>query len=279
MAEHIKLTRTAAKAGVTMALLALAAGVAGDAMGEGTRATPAAQVLKGASALKLNVNGLSPELRHDLATIETSFNFVSRLMEEEGIFYYFKQAGAGHRLLSIGDANASFLKISDANARFLPIADANASFLKIADANASFLKISDANARFLPIADANAKFLQGVSGAATLSGSAQRQLLSIPGFEVDVATNGNGFPSVTISNGTGVALPAVLDEGGTDGSITLQPGSNSLTVTLPNGIDQLRLQTFPAASFNRVLTLTISINFSPAQASSSFASQLINGGT
>jgi Phage tail baseplate hub (GPD) len=269
MAEHIKLTRTAAKAGVTMALLALLAGVAGNAMGEGTSARPAAQVLKGGSALKLNVNGLSPELRHDLANIETDFNFVSRLMEEEGIFYYFKHGGAGHRLLTIGDANATFLKSSAANAKFLAISDANA----------TFLRISDANAKFLPISDANAKFLQGVSGAATLSGSAQQELLSIPGFEVDVSTNGDGLPSVTINNGTGIALPAVQDQGGTDGTITLQPGKNSLTLTLQNGVDQLHLQTFPAGGFNRVLTLTISINFNAAQASSSFASQLINGGS
>jgi hypothetical protein len=269
MAEHIKLTRTAAKAGVSMALLVVAAAVAGNAMGEGARARPAAQVLKGGSALKLRVNGLSPELKRDLQSIETDFDFVSRLMEEEGIFYYFKHGGAGHRLLSIGDANATFLKIGDANAKFLPIAGANA----------TFLKIGDANAKFLPISDANARFLQGVSGAATLGRSAQQGLLSIPEFEVDVATNGDGFPSVTINNGTGVALSAVQDQGGTDGSITLQPGNNSLTLTLQNGVDQLHLQTFSADSFKRVLTLTMSINFSAAQASSSFASQLINGGT
>jgi hypothetical protein len=84
---------------------------------------------------------------------------------------------------------------------------------------------------------------------------------------------------VTINNGTGVSLPAVQDQGGTDGGSTLQPGSNSLTLTLQNGIDQLHLQTFPTASSNRVLTLTLSINFNAAQASSSFAGQLINGGT
>lgn len=249
MAEHVKLMGTAAKAGVTMALLALVAGVAGNATGRGTGVMPAAQVLNGRSALKLKVKGLSPELKHDLRTIQTDFNFVSKLMEAEGIFYYFNHGGSGHRLLTIGGADATFLKISDANSKFLPIADANA------------------------------KFLQGVSGAATLSRNARQVLLSIPGFGVDVATNGDGFPSVTINDGTGVALAAVQDQGGTDGGITLQPGNNALTLALQNGIDQLRLQTFPTASLNRVLTLTLSINFNAAQASSSFASQLINGGT
>jgi hypothetical protein len=144
MAEHVKLMGTAAKAGVTMALLALVAGVAGDATGQATGMTPAAQVLNGRSALKLKVKGLSPELKHDLMTIQTDFNFVSKLMEEEGIFYYFNHGGHGHRLLTVGAANATFLKISDANTKFLPIADANA------------------------------KFLQGVSAAATLSRSTRQ---------------------------------------------------------------------------------------------------------
>ena len=69
-----------------------------------------------------------------------------------------------------------------------------------------------------------------VSGAGTLSGGAKSQkLLSTPGIEVDVAINGNGFPSVTINDSTGVLIPVVLDQGGTDGSITLQPGTSSLT--------------------------------------------------
>jgi hypothetical protein len=228
------------------------------------------------------LNGLSPELKHDLTQIQgpmLNFIAVSKLMEHEGIFYYFKHTVVGHRLLTVDDANAKFLPIADANSKFLPIADANAKYLPIADANAKFLPIADANAKFLPIADANAKYLQGVSGAATLSRSTQRELLSIPGVEVDAATNLDGFPSVTINNSTGIALPAVQDQGGTDAGITLQPGTNSLTLALPNGIDQLRLQTFPASNFNRVLTLTLSIDFNSAQASSSFAGQLINGGT
>ena len=262
MAGHVKLTRSAAKAGVTIALLALLAAVAGNAMGQGTGATPPPRVPITRSALKLKLNGLSPVLKHDLTQIQgpmLNFIAVSKLMEHEGIFYYFKHTVVGHRLLTVDDANAKFLPIADANAKFLPIADANA--------------------RFLPIADANAKYLQGVSEAATLSRSTQRELLSIPGVEVDAATNLDGFPSVTINNSTGIALPAVQDQGGTDAGITLQPGTNSLTLTLPNGVDQLRLQTFPASNFNRVLTLTLSIDFNSAQASSSFAGQLINGGT
>jgi len=262
MAGHVKRTKSAAKAGVTMALLALLAAVAGNAMGQGTGATPATQVPIKRSALKLKLKGLSPQLKHDFTQIQNpvlNFMAVSKLMENEGIFYYFKHTVVGHRLVTADDANAKFLPIADANAKFLPIADANA--------------------KFLPIADANAKYVQGVSGAATLSRSAQQALLSIPGVEVDVSTNLDGFPSVTINNGTGVALPAVQDQGGTDAGITLQAGNNSLTVTLQGGIDQLRLQTFPASNFNRVLTLTLSIDFNSAQASSSFAGQLINGGT
>jgi len=88
-----------------------------------------------------------------------------------------------------------------------------------------------------------------VSGAATLSGSANSQeLLSTPGIEVDVAINGDGFPSVTISNSTGLLIPAVLDQGGTDGGITLQPGSNSLTPSLQNGIDHSTSRRSPSGA-------------------------------
>jgi hypothetical protein len=127
-------------------------------------------------------------------------------------------------------------------------------------------------------------FVQGdgglSSGAATLSGGPKSQkLLTTPGIEADAVINGNGFPSVTIDNNTGLSIPAVLDQGGTDAGTTLQPGPNSLTLSPQNGIDQLHVQTFPAGSFSHIVTLIISINFNSAQGSSAFAGQLINGGS
>lgn len=41
---------------------------------------------------------------------ETDFNFASRLMEEEGIFYYFNHSNGSHQMV-LGDSNTSFQKI------------------------------------------------------------------------------------------------------------------------------------------------------------------------
>ena len=51
---------------------------------------------------------------------ETDFNFVSRLMEEEGIFYFFKQSADKHTLV-LGDQSSTFVTCPhQATARFLP---------------------------------------------------------------------------------------------------------------------------------------------------------------
>ena len=65
-----------------------------------------------------NEVGLIKHLRMSLSTTyqpmeycvqyrETDFNFVSRLMEQNGIFYYFEHATDGHTLV-VGDANSAF---------------------------------------------------------------------------------------------------------------------------------------------------------------------------
>jgi hypothetical protein len=270
MAEYIKLG-TAAKVVVAMVFGALLTGVVENAQGGSVKVTvrpaaathelqaQAAQLPKGPPALKLN--GLSPELKGNFKKIGST---LATLSKDAGIFYYFQHAGAKHKFETINDANARFLSINTANAKYLSSGG------------------TAQNSNELGGLPPNA-FVQGdgtlVSGAATLGRGAQQKLMSIPAIEVDVATNVDGLPSVTINNGTGLSLPAVQDQGGTDGGITLQPGPNSLTVSLQNGVDQLHLQTFPAGSFNHVLTMTISINFNAAQGSSSFAGQLINGGT
>ncbi len=265
MADYVKLKGTAAKVGVMMALLALLAGIA-ETTGPGpakaammpAAAMPqpnaqGAQVPKGKIPLRLK--GLSSELRRDFRTIGAAlFGLDSRLEEEEGIFYYFTHTTAKH-----------FLTTSGASKKYLAISGTAR--------NANELRGLSPSA-----------FVQGdgglVSGAATLSGVTKPQkLLSTPGIEVDVATNGDGFPSLTIKNSTGLLIPAIQDQGGTDGGVTLQSGANPLTLSLQNGIDQFRLQTFPVGSFNRVVTLIISISFNSAQGSSSFAGQLLDGGT
>jgi hypothetical protein len=261
MSESGKLKVTAAKVGMVMACLALLAGIAETTGSGAAKATvaPAAdvtqphagvsQVLKGKIPLKLK--GLSPELTADFKVIET---YLSRLFEEHGIYYFFKHTDDGHTLLTKSDAAKKYLAIGAAAQDSKEVGGLSPPFVQGAGAL--------------------------VSGAATLSGGPRSQkLLATPGIEVDAGINGNGFPSVTIDNSTGLSIPAILDQGGTDGGTTLQPGSNSLTLSLQNGIDQLHLQTFPAGNFNHIVTLIISIDFSPAQGSSSFAGQLIDGGS
>src|SRR5215210_7225256 len=43
---------------------------------------------------------------------ETDFNFASRLMEEEGIFYFFRHAAKGHTLI-VADSPASFPELPE----------------------------------------------------------------------------------------------------------------------------------------------------------------------
>jgi hypothetical protein len=245
--------------------------------------TPAAAVtqpsaslgLKGTIGLKLK--GLSPVLKADFTAIAralSSFSVVSRLMEEEGIFYFFKHTESGHTLLTKSDAALQYLAIG------APAQDANELGGRPAS---SYLPVSGTAQNANEVGGQSPPFVHGdgglSSGAATLSGGPKSQkLLTTAGIEVDAVINGNGFPSVTIDNSTGVSIPAVLDQGGTDGDSTLGPGPNSLTLSPQNGIDQLHLQTFPAGSFNHIVTLIISINFNAAQGSSSFAGQLIDGG-
>jgi hypothetical protein len=261
MSEYGRLKVTAIRVGITMVFLALLAGIGEKIASRPAKATvtPAAevtqpsagvaQVLKGKVALKLK--GLSPELKADFRVIGDD---VSRLLEEQGVYYFFKHTDGGHTLLTKSDASKKYLSIGGT------------------------AQNSNEVGGLRPSA-----FVQGdgglVSGAATLSGGAKSQkLLSTPGIEVDVAINGDGFPSVSINNSTGLVISAILDQGGTDASITLQPGSTSLTLSLQNGIDQLHLQTYPAGSFNRIVTLIVNINFNSAHGSSAFAGQLIDGG-
>lgn len=260
MADYVKLKGTAAKVGVTLAFLALLAGIAGRTGSGPAKATvtPAAavtqpdaqvaQVLK--RKISLRLKGLSPELKGDFRTIS---GLVSRLLEEAGIFYYFEHTTSKH-----------FLTSSGASKKYLAITGTAQ--------NSNELRGLSPSA-----------FVQGdgglVSGTATLSGGPKSEkLLSTPGIEVDVAINLDGFPSVTVKNSTGAFIPAIQDQGGIDGGVTLQPGANSLTLSPQNGIDQVHLQTFAVGSFNRVVTLIISVNFNSAQGRSAFSGQLINGG-
>jgi type VI secretion system secreted protein VgrG len=58
------------------------------------------------------VRGNYPKLDFCVQYRETAFNFVSRLMEEAGIFYYFRHTEDRH-ILVLGDANSAFRDLPD----------------------------------------------------------------------------------------------------------------------------------------------------------------------
>ncbi len=60
----------------------------------------------GFSAFKLRLRKSYPKREYCVQYRETAFNFVSRLMEQEGIFYYFKHENGKHTLVLGDDASA-----------------------------------------------------------------------------------------------------------------------------------------------------------------------------
>jgi type VI secretion system secreted protein VgrG len=61
----------------------------------------------GLSSFRLNLQATYPVREYSVQYRETDFNFVSRLMEQYGIFYYFEHANGTHTLV-LADANAAF---------------------------------------------------------------------------------------------------------------------------------------------------------------------------
>jgi hypothetical protein len=268
MAEYIKFRLTAAKVGVSMAFLALLAGVADKARA----ATPS------------GIPGVSTVIKLDRAFLKID-NALLKLEHKLASSYF-----TAHKI------DGTFLKIKSADSNFLKITTASANYLKIDDANSQFLKLDDASLKYLKIdgTAANASelgglpagsFVQGqgsvATGALTINGnSPQQTLLQVPGTNGEIivvctpAPAGGNGAVVTFHNGTGVTIPAVIHEGdNADNSVDLPPGDTTLTTM--TGADQVHVQTFPATGFNQVLTLTVSGE--PAGNGFGVVGQMLNG--
>jgi type VI secretion system secreted protein VgrG len=63
------------------------------------------------------IKGSHPKRDYCVQYRETDFNFVSRLMEEEGIFYYFRHTETGHTLIA-GDGASAFYSCEDESIEF-----------------------------------------------------------------------------------------------------------------------------------------------------------------
>lgn len=75
---------------------------------------------RGFSDFKLQLQGTYPTREYCVQYRETDFNFVSRLLEEEGIFYFFEQSRDKHTLV-LADAPSAFAPCpNQASIRFLP---------------------------------------------------------------------------------------------------------------------------------------------------------------
>ncbi len=293
MADYVKFRLTAAKVGVSMALMALVAGVAEkiQAAPAQIRATPAA------STKLLKLGSVTGNTKSAFIKLEQKYvKMHSALIGLENTL--------AHKYMKIRDANAQFLKITDANGKWLKIDDANAQFLKINDANQEFLKHDGtaANSQLLGNMPPNA-FFQGhgnvVSGAQTVGSGGTQQLVATPDGAISIliglsqpAAGGPVSPTLTVRNNTGQLLPAVQDLGtnngqsapSSTGGISLKPGDN--TIPLPAGTSQFHLQTFPSQSggfqsggFNSIIAVLVSLEPNPSDGSQYLASgQMLDGG-
>ncbi|HUE28997.1 MAG TPA: hypothetical protein VMP89_19635 [Solirubrobacteraceae bacterium] len=261
MADYIKFRLTAAKAGVTMAFLALLGGLVGPA--EGRQREPAATAASfswGSHYLKLD--GLQGATKQAFLKLELKlgqvFGDVNHTLTRN---FYDK-----HKI------DTTFLKIDAANNEFLKLDSANAQFLKIVNANNDFLKLDGiaANSSELGGLTPDA-FVQGhanvVSGMASITDGTSQPLMKTPDglITVNVSVDGNGNQFLVIHNGTSSDLTAVVDPtavekslpAGADTQIPLG-NLNSPGTTVTNDATMTHLQIFPGGSLREVVTMTVS---------------------
>jgi hypothetical protein len=250
MAEYIRFRVGAAKLGVTMAFMALLAGISDKARA----ATPspradAAASIPGLSFLKLDK--LYVKLDDAILKLEH------------------KLAGS---YLTAHKANDTFLKIKTASAQYLKIADANEKWLKITDANAQFLKIDGtaANAQKvggLPVSS----LVQGnntsvVSGALPAVQDSPQQLLSLPGgiIVVSIAHPPGAGSVITFHNASNTDLTMVGPVNGQPASITLKAGQDTPVAVMGSLTQDLQFQIFPGGGFTNVVSILIALTPNPS---------------
>jgi hypothetical protein len=269
VAEYIKFRLTAAKVGVSMALLALIAGVAEKASSRPAvvKATPAA------SDLFLKLGGITGGVKTALVKLEDKWikldTALSKFEHKVTGNYYDKHAINGS-FLKIKSANASFLKIDDANAKFLPAAGTAANASKLGGLAPDAFVQGHANV---------------VSGAVTVGpGGSAQTLLQVPSatqggiIVVCRPTPGAAGVQLSITNTTNVTIPAVQDAGSDPTAVELSPGSTTLKLPpSPAATQMLQLQTFPTSALNEVMTLTVSIEPQGALGQTSVVGQMLIG--
>jgi len=233
MAEYIRLRVTAAKAGVTMALLALIGGLA-----ERSRAATPPRAQQSSALNFLKLKGLTHTVSSDFLTVE------KKLVKLDS---------------AISSVQKKLLKFErTASGEFLKITDANAKFLKADGTAANAAKLGE----LTPDA-----FFQGkgnvVSGAVSKLSTTAQQLVSLPGGIIVVSIAqiaGVPGPTLTIHNGTSNALVAVADLGnGQSTSVALAANADTQLPAVQSTAE-IHLQIFPGGSFTDVVSILIGLN-------------------
>jgi hypothetical protein len=285
MAEKIKFRLTAAKVGVSVALLALIGGVverfrAGPAEVHITPASSPGQFLK-LGGITGNVKTALIKLEDKWIKLDTALTDVVHKLSTD----YLKIDKADAEFLKIDKAASEFLTIKSSG-EFLKIDKASTEYMKIVTADAKFLALQKADAAFVKIQTARNEFLQGHGGvvsaaAPVLADGSVTKLLSSPDGSLTVtlsesATNGQII--VVCDNNTGLLLPAVMV---LDGSVqklaNLQPGPNRIPLGALTTPHQLQLQTFGDGSAKEAMTLTLSTEGTPGKPGAQAVGQMLIG--
>lgn len=262
MADYIKFRLTAARVGVSMALMALIAGIAEkvQASSPEVHATPASLNFS-----KITSSNLVPAVQ---SVNKKVIKLNTALLKVEN--------GLARNYLKIRSANASFLKVTDANANFLKITDATAQFLKISDANLKFLKMDGTAANSALLGNLRPdQFFQGrgniLSSEVTLN-AGQQALMGDGSVRVLVGLDPAGQPSVTLENDTSSSLNFTLI-GGRAGSSSI-PSGQQVAITPTQG--QMDIQLFGGGGgAGKIWTLTISAL--SGQGGQTFVGQMLIG--
>jgi len=266
MAEYIRFKWTRAKAGVTMAFLALLGGVveqtanAEAARGHAAASTPATWTPK------LSLNGITGNLRTSLVKIEKDFQ--SLYVKDQ------KQIGAVKA--SVAEFKVNVYTKTEANTTFLTDKDATLDYLAKEGTAANSSELGGLSPQ---------AFVQGDGGVATGTATATITDGTVPLVEsadkaltVTAEVTGNG-QQITITNNT--ASPIDWITGNTHGTIN---GGAQATIGLgtPSSVDQATVQLLPAvqppAVQNQAFTLIVSTEpGAVASGTQRFVAQMLNG--
>jgi hypothetical protein len=285
MADYIRFRLTAAKAGASMALLALIGGLAarGDASPPTLNAVPA----KASTGSFLKLGGITGNAKTSFLKIEAKFvkidSALSALEHKLATSYYSKHS-----------TDATFLKITDASKKYLKIEDAAKVYLKIDDASKVYLNASDAAAKFLKIdgtaansselgGQAPGAFFQGrgnvVTGATSLASGATPSPATVledsHGIIAVLITGNADQTQFQIINNSGLTLEAVMD--GVTTPLKLIPGATLLPAVQHQNAGELHIQIMPSAAFNQVVTLVLGVAPSFADGSVRATGQMLIG--